>query len=118
MCALMGKGKASLAAELLDLSGLNKAGVHQNLIFPERDGSLHAHLFRDILGIRIGGQTTDASIRGKMGKRHFQAKVFLGELVNRCPSCHSSDVLGFAAEKELIEILGYGYCNFFDFLLG
>ena len=118
MGAFMGKSKASLTAKLVDLSRLNKTDIQQNLIFPEWNGSLHAHLFYDVLSVRIGGQAADASIRGQTGKRHIHVEVFLGELVNRCPSRHTPGAFGFTTEKELIEVLGHGCCNFFDFQEG
>ena len=68
MCALMCQGKATLAAQLFDLAGLQKAGVQKNLILFEFYGTNYSHFLNDVLGIGIAGQTANTSICRQSGK--------------------------------------------------
>ena len=52
MGAFMGGSKAPLAAEFMDLSGLNKAHIQQNLgFFLSWDCSFYAHFFCDVISV-------------------------------------------------------------------
>ena len=117
MSALMGKGKPPFPAELTNLEGLNKARIHQDLIAVQRDGILHAVFLDDVLGICISCQPADASVRRKRNKRHSQPEIFLRELVDWC-SAWKAVIVNFLAEEELVEVLRYCGCDFFNFLLG
>ena len=68
MGALVGKGKSSLGTEPLHVAGSNEALVQDNLITLQSQCTRNAKLRDLVLGVGIGSDTADASIRRETGE--------------------------------------------------
>lgn len=68
MGALVGKGKSALGAEPLHVAGSNEALVQDDLITLQSQCARNAKLRDLVLGVGIGSDTADASVRRETGE--------------------------------------------------
>ena len=68
MGALVGKGKSALGAEPLHVAGENEALVQDDLITLQSQCARNAEFCDFVLGVGIGSDTADASVRRETGE--------------------------------------------------